>query len=191
VRVTEKDGRFFDTGLTAEFAGSLERQHYEIVKCPEDGCDAKDGPMPDSWMAGARTRGGYRWEHFGVEGGVSVYNYYESPDDRGPSLRLFPEFEVSGGVKDVVRGVVGIGSSTLTSIQRPGFYLGADVALGRGEVQMRVGGYRSGPADDAGARADIVGYVPLVPRLDLRLSVAGSHTDRFGGEGGAGLRASF
>src|SRR5262249_25167475 len=67
VRVSENEGRFMESGVTAEVAGSMERQHYDIIRCPDDECDESDGPMPDSWMAGGRIRGGYRFTHFSIE----------------------------------------------------------------------------------------------------------------------------
>jgi hypothetical protein len=107
---------------------------------------------------------------------------------------VIPDAEVAIGPRSVARGVIGIGSPSVSTLRRPGVYLGADVALGKVDLQARAGGFRAGPSlfDDANTRADVALYLPISEPLSIRLGGAiGGNDAGLSGEGSAGLRGSL
>ncbi len=199
VRVSESSGRFGGSGYTAEVAGAAEHESTSIEPCAT--CDASDEiAPPDKVMFGAHARAGYQWKYVGVEAGGTVYQGLSHNTDSAPSIGFSPDAELRIGPREVLRGVIGVGSPLVTTLRRPGFYLGGDVALGPVDLEGRLGQYRSGPAindwlglrDVRGIRGDLVALVPVVPRLELRLGASASHDDSGpGGEGSIGLQGSL
>jgi hypothetical protein len=196
VRVSENDKRILGSGFSVEGAGSLARERYGAFECydscPSVGENGEETRLPDAWMGGGHLRGGYSNDNFGIAFGVSAFNMYRSETSTSPGLYAFPDLEMGGGVTGSYRILGGIGTPTINSLRNPGLYIGTDVAIGAGELQARFGLHRVGATDSGGARLELTGYLPLVPRLDLRLSgTAVEWEGHGGGEGSVGLRAGF
>ncbi len=191
VRVAENRERFGGTGFVGEAAAAAESESATTQCKADDSRCIADRSAP---MVGGHARAGYHWDVFGFEAGATAFQGYDSQHDSEPRFGAFPDAEVTIGARGVARGVLGIGSPTVTTLRRPGAYLGADVALGNWEFQARAGVFRAGPAlyDDAATRADIALYIPISEPLSLRLggSMSGNEIG-LGGEGSAGLRGSL
>jgi len=197
VRVSEHGPSHIGEGFLGELAGSVERESMTIVSC-EKALVCPKGTRENPMYAG-HLRAGYAWETLGVEAGATVYQAYDKPADPAPTTAVVPDAEISYGSPDIVRGVLGLGSPTVTTLRRPGAYLGVDVPAGRCEIEARAGAFRAGPAlqksftaDAFSARGDVAVYVPLSAPLSLRLggSVSGN-PDGVGAEGSAGIRGSL
>jgi len=191
VRIAERPGRFGGTGLTGEAAAAFERESATIECEPDDtGCVK----FRSSGMFGGHARAGYQWEVFGFEAGATAFQGHSTKLNSAASAVVFPDAEIAIGPRTIARGVVGIGSPSVTTLRRPGAYLGADVMLGSVELQARAGVFRAGPAlfDDTSVRTDVALYVPVTQPLSLRLggSFSGNEVG-LGGEGSAGLRGAL
>lgn len=191
VRVAENPGRFGGTGLTGEAAAAVESESSTThCRSTDSGCITDRSNV----MGGAHARAGYQWEVFGFEAGATAFQGHDLQSDTKPSIGVFPDAEIAIGPRTVARGVLGIGSPTATTLRRPGAYLGADVALGKLELQARAGVFRAGPAlaDDANTRADVALYIPITEPLSLRIGGGfGGNEVGLSGEGSAGLRCSL
>lgn len=189
VRVAENAARFGGTGMTGEAAAALEGEATS-AECKFGDCIVNRS----SAMFGAHARLGYQWEVFGFEAGATAFQGYDHQNDSGPKVGAIPDAEISLGSRSVARGLIGIGSPTVTTLRRPGAYLGADVLLDTWELQARAGMFRAGPAlnDDAALRADVALYIPLTEPLSIRVggSISGNDVG-YGGEGSAGVRGSL
>jgi hypothetical protein len=195
VRIAENDKRLLGSGYAVEAAGSLARERYEIIEC-NDSCqeNAQGEPraLPDAWMGGGHLRAGYSNDNVGIAFGLSTYTQYRNETSTSPGLYIFPDLEIGAGVTGSYRILGGLGTPLLGSLRYPGLYIGADFAIGRGELQSRLGVHRTGPNDSVGGRLDVVGYLPLATKLDLRLSLAAVDWEGHGGgEGSAGVRLGF
>jgi hypothetical protein len=191
VRVAERPGRLGGTGFTGEAAGALERE-LATVECKPD--DERCVTNRSSALLGGHARVGHQWEVFGFEAGATAFQGYMTKYDQTPSAIVVPDAEIAIGPRTVARGVVGIGSPTVSTLRRPGAYLGADVVIGSVELQARTGVYRAGPAlfDDTSIRTDVALYVPITQPLSLRLGGSLSGNDKGpGGEASAGLRGTL
>lgn len=192
VRVAEHEARFGGSGFTGDLAAAGEAEATTITDCM-GGSDCPSGTRRSA-MYGGHARVGYQWETIGVRAGVTAYQGYGRPADDSPTASLFPDAEVSFGSADVFRGVVGIGSPTVTTLRRPGAYLGADVPAGDIDVEVRAGAFRAGPAlgDSFGARGDVAVYVPVGRAISLRLGASASgNKDGPGAEASAGVRGAL
>jgi len=199
VRVAETPARFGGMGWTGEVAAAGEKESTKIVDCRHS-CDSTTPVTapPTRVMLGGHARAGYQWEHFGLEGGATVYQGWENPDDRSPTVAAFPDLQLSFGSRETVRGMVGLGSPEVTMLRRPGFYAGADIAAGTVDVEARFGAYRSGPSlidgggDGGNVRGDLVALVPITSGLKVRVGGSLSKDDAGeAGEGSIGLRGSL
>ena len=122
------------------------------------------------------------------------YEGFKNNTDTAPGFAGFPEAELSIGPHDEGRAIIGIGSPSITTLRRPGAYLGADLLAGDVEIEAYGGVFRSGPALNGGAavRVDGVVLLPLDDGLKLRLGASGSDNEEgLGAEGSVGLRASL
>jgi hypothetical protein len=191
VRVAERPGRFGGTGFTGEGAAAFESES-SVTQCEPN--QAQCVRNRSAGLLGAHARVGHQWDMFGFEAGATAFQGYDSQSHSKPSVLLIPDAEIAVGPRSVARGVLGIGSPSISTLRRPGGYVGADVALGTVDLQARIGVFRAGPAlfDDTNLRADVALYVPIVEPLSLRVAGAvGENSDGTSGEGGAGLRAVF
>jgi len=196
VRVAENDKRILGSGFSGELAGSIARERYEVTDC-KNSC-ARDPetnapiPLPEAWMGGGHLRGAYSNDNVSISGGVSIFNGYDNSRATSPTYYAFPDLELGAGVTGSYRILGGIGTPNIGALRHPGAYIGADVAIGAGELQARLGVHRSGVGNDFGGRLDLAGYLPLVPKLDLRLGFTGLEWEgSTGAEGSLGLRAGF
>jgi hypothetical protein len=197
VRVAENDKRILGSGFSGELAGSVARERYEVTDCNDD-ClrDPETNaptPLPEAWMGGGHLRGAYSDDHVSISAGMSIFNGYDNGRSSSPALYAFPDMEFGAGVTGSYRILGGFGTPNINSLRHPGLYIGTDVAIGAGELQARLGVHRTGPGtDSAGGRLDLTGYLPLVPKLDLRLGLTGVEWNgNMGAEGSLGLRAGF
>lgn len=191
VRVAERPGHFGGSGGFGEGAAALESE-ASTTQCKSD--DSRCVANRSAGLLGGHARAGYHWDVFGFEAGATAFQGYREDYDSSPSVGVIPDAEISIGPRAVARGVLGIGSPTVTTLRRPGAYAGGDVALGNVTLQARVGAFRAGPAlfDDAATRADVALYIPISEPLSLRLGGSFSGNDvGLGGEGSAGLRGSL
>ena len=190
-RVAERPGRFGGTGWTGEVAAAGEYE-TSTTECKSSNVDCV--PNRSAALAGAHARAGYQWEVFGFEAGATGFQGYYRVSDSSPSVAAIPDAEIAIGPRSIARGVVGIGSPSVSTLRRPGAYLGADVALGDVDLQARAGIFRAGPAlsNDTNARADVAVYLPVSEPLSIRLGGAiGANDTGVSGEAGAGLRCSL
>jgi hypothetical protein len=189
VRMSQRPAPFGGTGFTGEGAAAVEYEKA-TARCTDTACI----DTHQAGLFGAHARTGYQWEVFGFEAGATAFQGYHHENDTGPSTGVFPDAQISIGSPSVARGVIGVGSPTVTTLRRPGGYLGADVMLDSVELQARAGVYRSGPAlfDDANTRLDVAAYVPVAEPLSLRVGGAfGGNDAGYSGEGSVGLRGSL
>lgn len=195
VRYAQEAAPFGGKGAVAEVAGAVERESSKIVGCDRNDCAPSDYVAPkDTTMIGAHVRGGYQWDVVGVEGGATVYQAYDRADDPRPSYGLFPDLQAAIGHPEKGRGVLGLGSPTISTLRRPGVYVGIEMPIGPVAFTGLLGSYRSGPglSDDHNARADVIAEIPLSDHLAVKVGGSASGNKRGnGGEGTAGILGKF
>jgi hypothetical protein len=189
VRVAEQRAPFGGKGFTGEVAGSAAYESTEFVRCRGD-CETKDRLLPPAQvMFAGHARVGHHWDVFGIEAGATGFESWEHNTSTKPTLYVIPDVELSLRSDDVVKGVIGFGSPTVTTLSRPGLYAGARVPVATAEVQTYVGAFRMGPEHAAGFRADVAALMPIAPGLQIRVGASGSGVDPggLGIEGTAGV----
>lgn len=189
VRVAEKPAAFGGKGFTGEIAGSAAYEATRFVRCHAD-CDANDHEMPpDRGMYAGQARVGHHWDDFGLEAGATGFQSWEQNTSTEPKIVVIPDVQLSFRNGNKLRGVLGFGSPTVTTLSRPGLYLGGQIPVGTAELQSYLGAFRMGPELAAGFRADVAALVPVTPGLRVRLGASGSGVDPggLGVEGSAGI----
>jgi hypothetical protein len=154
---------------------------------------------PDRVLGAARTRAGYGGRHARIDAGIGAFQGWSSASSREPIVVPYPELELAAGLLHRWAIVAGFGSPLVTTLHRPGAYLGADVRLAPVEVTVRGGAYRRGPATlgTIGSRFDLAAafHVPgFGERLRLRVGFAtGAEGDagRLDGEASLGALVSY
>lgn len=192
VRVSQNPGAFGGKGYSVEVAAAGEFERTRIVQC--DSQSPCTSSPPDVLTGGTHIRAGYRGSVATIDLGLSAFGGWNDPTDGAQTLQAFPDFELGLFTGRFGRALGGIGTPTVTTLRRPGAYLGYDLSLEWVDLETRLGVLRAGPAllDDSALRADLAVLVPLTGGLKLRLggSVSGNDNGN-GGEGSAGLRGTL
>ena len=198
VRFDEREAKKHQgSGWSATVGGGAEAESVEIIKCRDDPCTAEDEVAPpNTTLVGAQAKGGYHWQHFGVEGGAMAYSGWDDNTDRSPGWAALPVVELSAGRRDKTHVVAGLGSPLVTTMRRPGGYLGANIKAGDSvEIDARAGAYRVGPglSEDIGPRGDVVVRIPVGSEVTVNVGASVSNSDDggLGAEGGLGASAGF
>lgn len=190
LRFTEERAPLGGSGFTAEAGGAAVSEANHFVRCTGETCDEADHVMPAARVLfGGNTRVGYQGKVFGAEGGAEAFQYWAANTDGSPALRFLPDVQVSVRHEDIVKVMAGFGSPTVSTLTRPGLYLGSRVPISRFELEAYAGLFRSGPSEEtAGLRADIASSVVLTPDLKVRFGASASEARALAGfEGNAGL----
>jgi hypothetical protein len=192
LRVTQENAPLGGKGLTGEIGGAAVSEANHFVRCNGD-CDRSDHVMPAARvMFGGNARVGYQWKVFGVEGGADAFQYWENNTDRTPNIQVIPDAQLSLRHRDVVKVVAGFGSPTVSTLSRPGLYVGSRVPISIVELEAYTGGFRSGPTNDLGLRLDVATSVAVAPGLKVRVGASASEAESLGGvEGSAGFVADL
>jgi hypothetical protein len=193
VRVSERPARYGGSGVVGEVAAGGAYEATSFVRCGTQCGSAERIMPPPGPVLGANARAGYHGSWWGVEGGVGFFQDYSHHLDDHPTTHTLPIVEVSLGDHELGRAVVGIGSPTVTTLSRPGVYVGGDFGVSGIDWEMRLGAERAGPGPDVGVRGDVAALVPLTPALRLRLGASASSVSEAGAgaEGSAGLRGTL
>ncbi|MEJ7733520.1 MAG: hypothetical protein WKG00_30530 [Polyangiaceae bacterium] len=162
---------------------------------PPDG----DGRLPpDRVLGAAHARGGYEGRHTRIEVGAGAFQGWSSSSSREPIVVPYPELELAAGLMRSWEIVAGLGAPLVTSLHRPGAYLGAGLRLAPVEVVIRGGAYRRGPSPlgTVGSRFDLAAALPVPgqERLRLRAGVsmgADGDAGRLDGDGSLGALVAF
>jgi hypothetical protein len=189
VRIAEKPAALGGKGFSGEVAGSAAYEKTEFVRCDRE-CDEDDHVMPPARVQYAgRARVGYGWDVFGIEAGAVGFEYWKENTSTNPTFQVIPDVELSLRSGDAVKGMIGFGSPTVTTLSRPGLYAGVRVPVATAEFQSYIGAFRMGPTDAAGFRTDVAALMPIAPALRVRVGLSGSGVDPggLGVEGSAGL----
>src|SRR5262249_40508831 len=136
----------------------------------------------------------YQWDGFGIAGGATIFEGWNGAGAKDPHVGGFPDLELCFGRRSVAFGVLGIGSPLVTTLRRPGAYLGMDIAAGAGDGDWRFGAFRAGPSvfEDTSARVDLVVLVPITRAAKVRFGASASGNDAgTGGEGSLGFAGSL
>jgi hypothetical protein len=178
-------------GFALTATGAVEHEALSVVSCDEG--EGECPLPPDRLMKGASIEASHHGRLGGATLGLGAYEAWQSAGHRTPALAVYPELELDLRIGPPVRGVIGFGSSVVTTIRRPGAYLGADLLLRPLTLELRAGAHRAGPAvfQTLGMRLDGVAALALSDAFDLRLgasaTAAGEHVPP-GGELSGGLR---
>jgi hypothetical protein len=193
VRVAEKEGAFGGKGFTGEVAGSAVYEETDFIRCVTDCEDSARVIPPARVMYAGHARVGHHWDVFGIEAGATGYELWRYNTSTKPTFHVIPDVELSLRNDDKLKGVIGLGSPTVTTLSRPGLYAGGRIPVGAGEVQSYVGAFRMGPEGAPGFRADVAGLLPVARGLQIRVGASGSGIDPggFGVEGSAGVVGSL
>jgi hypothetical protein len=190
VRVTQENAPLGGKGLIAEVGGAAVSEANHFVRCTDDdSCDRSKHVMPAArFMFGGNARIGYQWKRFGIEGGADAFQFWDDNKDTTPTIRVIPDVQVSFRHKDVVKIMAGLGSPTVTTLTRPGLYVGSRVPISFVELEAYAGAFRTGPTTSPGFRMDVATSVAVTPALKVRLGASASEDESLAGyEGSAGL----
>jgi hypothetical protein len=198
VRVAERAPTAHDgEGWNGKLGISFERQKTEVGSCTGQYCTPSKIAPPTTVLMGTHLRGGWFGRYGGVGVGVGMYEGWSKNTDESPRVQVYPELEARAGKSGPISafGVIGVGSPLVTTMQRPGAYLGLTIASDGGlGGDFRLGMYRSGAAvfDQLAKRADLALRVRLLEPLALRVggavAEAGVDPDY---EGSVGLLVGF
>jgi len=187
-------------GYTAELGVGAESQNNSLAGIPRCGSECSNLP-PDRALWAGQLRAGYRSEDLGLMVGSTLYQGWYRHTDATPTLGWCPDLEFSLGPRKRWYVAGGLGSGLATTLHRPGIYFGGGVATEGGyRLELFTGVFRQGPTvetwwppnNNTGRRANLIGWAPLSPNVDLRLG-AGLEIEpgRPGGEGSVGARFYF
>ncbi len=189
------EGAIAAIGAAAEY----ERVDVKPGLCSLPDCtpaEMSPAAPPSRTLYGAHARLGYRVSTFGIHAGVIAFQAWQANSDNDPTTNWFPELELGVGDVRQLHAVIGIGSPFVTTLRRPGLYIGG------GQTWTRHGGSTSGLACSAPVRRSLgppgaptspgafaspglSGYEPLRPPADLirtrraRLSTMSWRWDRW------------
>ncbi len=177
---------------TGEVGVALEQEEVTVVACDEDPCTVGES-LGDDVHFGTHAEGGHQWKNTAIEGGIMVWS--GTTDDGEREALALPEASIRMGVLHKANAVLGFGSSSATTLRRPGGYVGAELKPGSSvEIDAYLGLVRSGPGsfDDTHARGDLVIRVPIADDVKLRAggSVGDSPVD-LSWEASGGVVAEF
>jgi hypothetical protein len=143
-----------------------------VTNCKQD-CAVSPLLAQGSLLLGGRARLGWGYEHVSVQAGAGLYQTYDGPLGVKPGLSIYPDGEIAFGKLNRIYGLLGAGSSEVTTFLRPGAYAGLGVGSAAGlGLELHGGYFVQGPVlGTAGAHLDLVGRapIPFTKRLHVRL----------------------
>jgi hypothetical protein len=163
-------------GLSIGAGGGAEYRSYTRLACNETPCSAQVDAIPPTRLLGAGRAGlGYDWDYFGLRAGALVFQRWADNDDRSLTAAVLPDFDLRFGRRAGFHGSVGFGAYNLSTISRPGAYVGIGYASGAWAADLRAGGHLTFD-DQVGVRGDLsfrYGVSRVVaPGLGLAISSA-------------------
>jgi hypothetical protein len=142
------------------------------------GPDVTSGQLPpDRMLAGGHLRGGYGGRYARLEGGLGAFQGWTSQTSDEPDVTPYPELEVAVGRLRTFEILCGFGAPLITTLLRPGAYLGTGFRLEPLELVVRGGMFRRGPAilGSVGPRVDVAAIAAppgFEQQLKLRVGLA-------------------
>jgi hypothetical protein len=170
-------------GFSLGGGGGGEYRAFTRTACSDQPCSSTTDVIPPSrLLAGGRANIGYDTSYFGARVGALVFQRWASNVDRSPTNDVLPDIDLRFGRRLGVHGELGFGAYDVSTIMRPGLYLGVGYASGAWAADLR-GGVHETFDDQAGVRADLSARYAITRVVAPGLGVAVSSAERISPEG--------
>ncbi|MDB4939495.1 MAG: hypothetical protein JWP87_6467 [Labilithrix sp.] len=142
-------------GFSLGAGGGAEYRAYTRIACNDTPCSAQTDAIPPTRMLGAGRAGfGYDWDYFGLRVGALVFQRWADNDDKSLSATVLPDIDLRFGRRAGFHGALGFGAYNLSTISRPGAYLGMGYGSGPWAFDLRGGAHLTFD-DQVGIRGDV------------------------------------
>ena len=145
-------------GLAVTVRGAIEARSYTLTTC-DQGTTCQT--PPDAPAGGGAVNVGWDGATIGLHGGVSASQIYDRPEARSHRFQVLPEAHLRVGPRNVFWGEGGIGSYGISTVLRPGLYVGAGLPVGDVVVLTAHAGVHRNFEKESGGRGEMAGHVRL------------------------------
>jgi hypothetical protein len=170
-------------GFSIGGGGGGEYRGFTRTRCSDVPCSATSDVIPPSRLLPAgRANIGWDSEYFGSRVGALAFQRWASNTDGSPTTNVLPDIYLRFGRRLGFHGELGFGAYDVSTILRPGLYVGLGYASGAWAADLRVGGHETFD-DQAGLRADLSARYAISRVVAPGLGVAVSSTQQTTPEG--------
>lgn len=161
-------------GAFVALAAAGEHRAFTLIDCGSNPCSPSNDVVPPSGMAlGASARGGYDSRWFGLRLGVLTWQNWRDPTDTSAKWNVWPDASIRIGPTTSFRGEIGIGEYSLSTLLRPGFWIGFGYAPAPGwDIAVHGGANETFDGLVLGWRTDSALKVPISQALQLGVGSA-------------------
>lgn len=170
-------------GFSIGGGGGGEHRAFTRTACNNDPCSSTSDVIPPSrLMGGGRANVGYDTDYFGVRLGALAFQRWASNVDSSPTSYVIPDVNLRFGRRLGFHGEVGFGAYDVSTILRPGLYIGLGYASGAWAADLR-GGVHETFDDQAGVRVDLSARYAISRVVAPGLGIALSSAEQISPEG--------
>jgi hypothetical protein len=170
-------------GFSLGGGGGGENRAFTRTACNAQPCSpTQDVIPPTRLLGGGRANIGYDTDYFGARIGALVLQRWASNVDRSPSNNVLPDVDLRFGRRLGFHGEVGFGAYDVSTILRPGLFVGLGYASGPWAADLRGGAHETFD-DQAGVRVDFSARYAITRVVAPGLGVAISSAEQVSPEG--------
>ena len=170
-------------GFSLGGGGGGEYRSFTRTRCHDQPCSAAADVIPPSRLLPAgRANFGFDTKYFGSRLGALAFQRWASNTDGSPTTNVLPDVNLRFGRRLGFHGELGFGAYDVSTILRPGLYVGLGYASGAWAADLRAGVHETFD-DQAGIRADFSARYAISRVVAPGLGVAVSSTQQTTPEG--------
>jgi hypothetical protein len=169
-------------GFSLGGGGGGEYRGFTRTRCHDQPCSTDDVIPPSRLLPGGRANIGYDTKYFGSRVGALAFQRWATNTDGSPTTNVLPDIHLRFGRRLGFHGELGFGAYDVSTILRPGLYIGLGYASGAWAADLRAGGHETFD-DQAGLRADLSARYAISRVVAPGLGVAVSSTQQTTPEG--------
>jgi hypothetical protein len=170
-------------GFSIGAGGGGEYRAYTRLACNDELCTPPGNVVPPARLLGAGEANlGYDLRYFGVRLGALAFQRWEHNTDGSPTAVVLPTVDLRFARRVGFHAGLGFGAYNVSTISRPGAYLGVGYASGAWAADLRAGAHLTFD-DQAGLRADASVRYGLSRVVAPGLGLAVSSAERVSPEG--------
>jgi hypothetical protein len=142
-------------GFSIGAGGGGEYRAYSRIACSDTPCSPTKDVMPEAGLLVAgRANLGFDWDYFGFRAGALGFQRYADNTDRSPTTTFIPDIDLRIGRRAGFHGGLGFGAYSVSTIFRPGLFLGLGYAGEAWAADVRAGVHATFD-DGGGGRVDL------------------------------------
>lgn len=170
-------------GFSIGGGGGGEYRAFTRTACSDQPCSSSADVIPPSrLLVGGRGNIGYDVDYFGARIGALAFQRWANNVDRSPTVDVIPDVNLRFGRRLGIHGELGFGAYDVSTIMRPGLYVGLGYASGPWAADLRGGGHATFD-DQAGVRVDLSARYAITRVVAPGLGIAVSSAQRISPEG--------